>query len=118
MFDVSKMSPKWDNEKWVIDQFTSHIAEVEELFNSRDEHLMAEVVDLLVIARRLIEIDNSNKALVMPYINLWLGMSASNISQDLVNARYRKFKEKADLDIDPADYPAFSEEYCHLLWEA
>jgi hypothetical protein len=94
------MSSKWEDFDWVNSQFLNHIEEVEELFNTKDNHLMAEVIDLLVISKQLVELGASEKVVLDQGVRLWTQVSKSNFPTELVERRYNKFLEKASLDKD------------------
>ena len=96
-FDLLGLGGKWNSLDWSIEQFLKHIDEVEDLFASRDSHLMAEVVDLMAIGSHLIECGVFPHE-VKKYTSFWEKMPSNNLPISLIASRRRKFIEKSKLD--------------------
>ena len=98
-FNLSDMASKWNDFDWVNTQYVKHLDEVRELFDTKDDHLFAEVIDLLAIAKQLTVLGVSEN-LILKDVRLWTQVSKSNMSEELINKRLDKFLEKASLDKD------------------
>lgn len=76
--ELDKISPKWQNNDFIIDQIKKHFSEIDLLFNTNNEHRYKEVIDLVNILNRYLFINKSESEL-----------------NELIDERFARFIEKS-----------------------